>query len=103
MTNKSLFDKLQEKGVTIKVSRGYFFLSKGILIKEHRLIHPVSKSSVVCRHCGSIYDLSKVKIDHRYEECDDFTSPCCNIQGCDTRVFKRDYDTLRCYLESFNI
>lgn len=54
------------------------------------------KTPVVCSHCGETYDLSTVKVNHRYIDCDQFTTPCCNYKFADNRQFKsfKDYRKL---------
>lgn len=51
---------------------------------------------VKCNHCGKAYDLTTVKVNHRYGDCDQFTTPCCNYGFADTRSWKSfpDYKTL---------
>lgn len=43
---------------------------------------------VVCNHCGEIYDLMSVKVNHWYKDCSQFTTPCCNYKFADTREWK---------------
>ncbi len=34
-------------------------------------------SPVSCAHCGKAYDLTKVKVSHRFMDCTQFRTPCC--------------------------
>lgn len=43
---------------------------------------------VICNHCGKVYDLTTVSINHRYGDCDQFTTPCCDYKFADTREWK---------------
>lgn len=56
-------------------------------------------SPVKCNHCGKIYDLTTAKVNHRYADCDQFTTPCCGYQFADTRTWKSfpDYENLDKY------
>lgn len=45
-------------------------------------------SPVICNHCKEVYDLTKAKINHRFQDCDQFTTPCCNYKFADTRTWK---------------
>lgn len=57
-------------------------------IETYPLIHkPITVSSVKCNHCGSIYDLRKVTVGHRYMDCDSYSTPCCKVMA-DTRAYK---------------
>ena len=53
-------------------------------------------SHVKCNHCGEVYDLTTAKVNHRYQDCDQFTTPCCGYQFADTRTWKSfpDYKRL---------
>lgn len=42
---------------------------------------------VHCNHCGKHYDLTQVKVVHRYQNCDLFKTPCCNKLS-DSRTYK---------------
>lgn len=33
---------------------------------------------VKCNHCGQAYDLCGTKVLHRYMDCTEYLSPCCN-------------------------
>ena len=35
-------------------------------------------SPVLCAHCGKAYDLTKAKVNHRFADCTQFNTPCCN-------------------------
>ena len=50
-------------------------------------------SMVIIATGGTIYDLTKVTVGHRYADCDSFKAPCCNTE-VDTRPFKKDYDRI---------
>lgn len=43
---------------------------------------------VICNHCGDTYDLTAAKVNHRYQDCDQFTTPCCGYDKADTREYK---------------
>lgn len=43
---------------------------------------------VKCNHCGQIYDLTTAKVNHRYSDCSQFTTPCCGYEFADTRTWK---------------
>lgn len=60
------------------------------IITEHNVIGDIEEhlTPVVCSLCNSIYDLTKVKVNHRYEDCSQFTTPCCNYGFADTREWK---------------
>lgn len=45
-------------------------------------------SPVKCNHCGKIYDLTTVKVNRRYKDCDQFTTPCCGYEFADNRTWK---------------
>jgi hypothetical protein len=51
---------------------------------------------VVCNHCSGVYDLYTVKVNHRYGDCDQFTTPCCDYKFADNREWKerKDYERL---------
>lgn len=46
---------------------------------------------VLCTYCSKTYDLTKVKVTHRYSDCDQFKSPCCD-RLVDTRMYKNILD-----------
>lgn len=46
------------------------------------------RNPVICNHCGKVYDLHTVKVNHRYQDCDQFTTPCCNYEFADNRTWK---------------
>lgn len=54
---------------------------------------------VKCNHCGKVYDLTTVKVSHRYADCDQFITPCCDYRFADTRTWKSflDYERLDKY------
>jgi hypothetical protein len=35
-------------------------------------------SPVRCTYCGEIYDLCDGKVNHRFADCTEFYTPCCN-------------------------
>lgn len=45
-------------------------------------------SPVKCNHCGKVYDLTAAKVNHRFADCDQFTTPCCDYKFADTRTYK---------------
>jgi len=53
-------------------------------------------SPVRCNHCGKTYDLATVKVNHRFADCDQFTTPCCDYKHADTRTWKsfKDFENL---------
>lgn len=50
---------------------------------------------VICSHCRKTYDLTAVKVNHRYGDCDQFTTPCCGYNHADTREWKSFKDFTR--------
>lgn len=52
---------------------------------------------VKCNHCGQIYDLGDAKVNHRFADCDQFTTPCCGYRFADTRTWKSfpDYKEIK--------
>lgn len=46
------------------------------------------QTPVRCMHCGQVYDLGMVTVTGRYTDCSVWTSPCCNRQGMDDRLWK---------------
>lgn len=54
-----------------------------MIVDKPNMIKPVQ-----CNHCLQIYDLADAKINHRYEDCDQFTTPCCGYEFADTRTYK---------------
>lgn len=66
------------------------------VIKEHEIMHPpITNFHVLCNHCGKIYDLTYGNVTHRYHDCDEFTTPCCNREHADTREWKSFPDYTR--------
>lgn len=59
------------------------FVIKYPEIDTTNMIRPVK-----CNHCGKPYDLTTVKVNHRFADCDQFTTPCCNYKHADTRPYK---------------
>lgn len=59
---------------------------------------------VICNHCNKIYDLTTVKVKHRYEDCSQFITPCCKNQFADDRLWKSfpDFILLDKHLSFFN-
>lgn len=51
---------------------------------------------VKCNHCGKAYDLTAATVNHRFADCDQFTTPCCGYKFADTRQWKSfpDYKPL---------
>lgn len=50
-------------------------------------------SPVMCNHCNKIYDLRFVKVTHRYQDCTQFKTPCCELEVDDRRwKSRRDYE-----------
>ncbi len=47
-----------------------------------KMTYPVS-----CNHCGKNYDLCDVKSEHRFSDCNVYTTPCCKTKA-DTRDYK---------------
>ena len=37
-------------------------------------------SPVLCRRCGTVYDLCNAEVKARYADATVFTTPCCNVQ-----------------------
>jgi len=62
--------------------------NNGMTNKSHKMIHTMSHTSVICNHCGSVYDLKKVEVKHRYSDCTEFITPCCNYEHADDITFK---------------
>jgi len=58
---------------------------------------------VECLHCGKFYDLHTVKVNHRYADCSQFTTPCCNYKFADDREFKSFKDFKRVNLKEIKI
>lgn len=83
------------------------FLSETGTVIEHTIIEDDSSENfikpVVCNHCNKIYDLANVKVNHRFQDCSQFTTPCCNYNFADDREWKSfpDYIPLDRYLQSF--
>lgn len=48
---------------------------------------------VICNHCNRVYDKARAKVTHRFADCTQFTTPCCN-RTADTRKWKSlpDYE-----------
>jgi len=63
--------------------------------KREVVHHPITEHSVICNRCGKIYDLTKVEVTHRFHDCTQFTTPCCNSPFADDRVFKNDFTYLK--------
>lgn len=61
-------------------------------------------SPVRCNHCNGIYDLAMVKVNHRFADCDQYTTPCCDYKHADTRTWKsfKDFENLD-YLKKLKI
>ncbi len=66
--------------------------SNGLTIKNYKMIHPMSHNSVICNHCDSVYDIKKVRVRHRYNDCTEFVTPCCNYEHADDRKIKSKPD-----------
>ncbi len=60
----------------------------GAMIK-YIAIEPVSKMTapVICNGCGKVYDLAAGKVVHRYGDCTQYRTPCCN-RLADDRTWK---------------
>lgn len=44
-------------------------------------------SPVQCCNCGKAFDLTTAKVVHRFQDCTQFTTPCCQQQA-DDRMWK---------------
>lgn len=42
-------------------------------------------SPVKCNYCGTTYDLTSVKVIHRYSDCTLFKTPCCDKMADDRK------------------
>lgn len=75
---------------TAPATRGEYskMMIDGIII-THKALEPVGKmiSPVICNHCGMVYDLAAGKVVHRYGDCDQYKTPCCDTLA-DTREWK---------------
>ncbi|MCR4338702.1 MAG: hypothetical protein NUW01_02325 [Gemmatimonadaceae bacterium] len=40
---------------------------------------------VQCTHCGKVYDLTRVHVIARYQDCSVYPTPCCNRQADDRK------------------
>lgn len=47
-----------------------------ILGEENKLAKMIAPVS--CNHCGKSYDLCDVKVNHRYADCTQYKTPCCD-------------------------
>jgi len=58
-------------------------------ILTYEALEPIRKmiSPVICNNCGKIYDECGVKVEHRFSDCDQFYTPCCN-KLADNRAWK---------------
>ncbi len=75
---------INEKKKTLTI-----FLPDQHQILKHKIKHKITSVSnklfVVCNHCNSIYDIRKTKNSKSYQDCTDFTTPCCNFEHADDR------------------
>ena len=68
--------------------------SDGKYVKREVIHLPLSIYSVVCNHCGKIYDIRKTEVTLRYNNITEFKAPCCG-ELCDDRPFKKDFTFLK--------
>ena len=49
-------------------------------IITYKALEPVEQmtSPVICNHCNMVYDLAAGKVVHRYMDCTQYRTPCCN-------------------------
>jgi len=83
-----MYTQITENGDLIKMDyNGMIFTTYNI----KGMIIPVK-----CNHCGKAYDLATARINHRFADCDQFTTPCCGYQFADTREYKsfKDFERL---------
>jgi len=69
-------------------------VNNGDSIEREVIDLPLSFYSVICNHCGKVYDIRKAEIVLKYNSITEFISPCCGIR-CDNRPFKKDFTYLK--------
>ena len=70
------------------------YTGDGDSIEREVIDLPLSFYSVICNHCGKVYDIRKAEIVLKYNNITEFISPCCGIR-CDNRPFKKDFTYLK--------
>jgi len=68
--------------------------SDGKYVNREIIDLPLSIYSVVCNHCGKIYDIRKAEVTLKYNNITEFITPCCH-ERCDDRPFKKDFTFLK--------
>jgi hypothetical protein len=88
--NDSVVKEISKEGILTIYPEGVY----GPTIQEFNI--KGMTCPVICSHCGKVYDLHIVKVNHRFMDCTQFTTPCCNYQFADDRECKsfKDYERL---------
>jgi len=72
---------------TVKISSDTIrILGRHGAYQEVKFFHTLCEESVICEHCGQVYDFGQVEDKKEYHDCTDFTTPCCKHEHADTRT-----------------
>jgi len=90
--SKHTFHYLNENSEVIEVNNN-LQISKILYnkVEVEKMTAPVR-----CCKCGKVFDLASAKVVHRYQDCTQFITPCCQ-KPADDRVWKSipDIESIR--------